>query len=95
MAALGGLSYVTALGFAPAALPPPLAALGAAAVAQSTAASIASVAWAVHVLEGAVAAALVARGGGDAAAAAWWGASAVLFGFPALLMAKASVEDGQ
>lgn len=90
-AALGGLSWVTLLGVAPAALPAPLADLGLSVVSSATARTIATLAWAAHVLEGGIAAATVARGGGDAKAAAWWGANAFLFGFPALLMAQASV----
>jgi hypothetical protein len=90
-AALGGLSYVTILGADPTLLPAPLASLGLAVVSSATARSISVVAWAVHTLEGAVAAASILKGGGDGRAAAWWGAMAFLFGFPALLQARAAV----
>lgn len=55
---------------------------------------VCAVAWGIHVLEGVYAARVVADGGGDSKAAAWWFAWAFLVGFPAVMMAKASVEGG-
>lgn len=85
---------MTLLGVAPSVLPTPLADIGLAVVSSNTAKTIAFAAWGAHVVEGAIAAVSVSKGGGDARAAAWWGAAAFLFGFPALLMAQASVKRG-
>ena len=88
-AALGGLSWVTLLGFPGSPLPAPMRELGLRFVTESTALTIAKLAWGAHVLEAAFAAAACLSAGADAGAAAWWAAWAFFSGFPALLiMAK-------
>ena len=54
--------------------------------------AVAAVAWGIHVLEGLFAAKVVTDKGADAGAAAWWFFWAFFVGFPAVAMAKASVE---
>ena len=95
-----GLGWLTVLAVAPGALP-----AGARDFALSVlslvnlgtvegARIVCAVAWGIHLLEGAYAAKVVADGGGDSRAAAWWFAWSFLVGFPAVMMAKASVEGG-
>ena len=95
-AALGGLTWVSLLGFPGSPLPAPLRELGLRVVAESTARTIASAAWAAHAAEAAYAAFACLSAGADAGAAAWWAVWAFFAGFPALLvMAKTLPKKGQ
>lgn len=90
VAALGGLSWVTLLGFPGSPLPQPLRDLGLAVVTEPTARKIAAAAWGAHALEAVYAAAACLTAGADAGAAAFWAFWAFFAGFPALiLMGKA------
>ena len=95
-----GLGWLTVLAVAPAALPAGMRdfALSVLSVANlgtvEGARAVCAVAWGVHVLEGAYAAKVVTDAGADSQAAAWWFGWSFLVGFPAVMMAKATVEKG-
>ena len=93
-----GLGWLTLLAVAPGALPAgmrdfALSVLSVAGLGSVEGARVVcAVAWGVHVLEGAYAAKVVTDAGADSGAATWWFAWSFLVGFPAVMMAKASVE---
>ena len=96
-----GLGWLTLLAVSPGALPAGMKdfALSVLSVAGlgtvEGARAVCAVAWGIHLLEGAYAAKVVADAGADAKAAAWWFAWSFLVGFPAVMMAKASVGEGK
>jgi hypothetical protein len=85
-AALGGLTWVTLLGFPTSPLPQPLRDLGLAAVSEATARNIATAAWGAHALEAVYAAGACLAAGADGGAAAFWAFWAFFAGFPALIL---------
>lgn len=93
-----GLGWLTLLAVAPGALPVGMKdfALSVLSIVKlgtvEGAQVVCAVAWGIHVLEGAYAAKVVTDAGADSKAAAWWFAWSFLVGFPAVMMAKASVE---
>lgn len=94
-AALGGLTWVTLLGFPTSPLPAPLRELGLAVVSEGTARGIAGAAWSAHAAEALFAAWSVLSAGGDAAAAAWWAFWGFFCGFPALLLMQTTLPKKQ
>ena len=95
VAALGGLSWVSLLGFPASPLPAPLRELGLAVVSEGTARTIAGAAWTAHAAEAAYAVFACLSAGADAGAAAWWAAWAFFAGFPALLLMAKSLPKKQ
>lgn len=96
-----GLGWLTLLALAPGALPAgmkdfALSVLSVAGLGSVEGArAVCAVAWGIHVLEGLYAAKVVTDAGADSRAAAWWFAWSFLVGFPAVMMAKASVVEGK
>jgi hypothetical protein len=86
VAALGGLTWVSLLGFPGSPLPEPMRALGLAVVTEATARKIAVAAWGAHALEAVYAAGACLAAGADAGAAAFWAFWAFFAGFPALVL---------
>jgi len=94
-AALGGLSWVSLLGFPASPLPAPLRELGLSVVTEATARTIAGAAWAAHAAEAAYAVFACLSAGADAGAAAWWAFWAFFAGFPALLVMSKTLTGKQ